>query len=62
MLWGEGETAAAYNKVSLTVIYIRPQTRHAGSDGRMSGSISAGPGFDPQQDGKFSFENFQPRG
>ena len=34
----------------------------AGSDGSMSASGSAGPGFDPWQDCKFSFENFQPSG
>ena len=32
----------------------------AGSDGSMSASGSAGPGFDPQRGSKFSFENFQP--
>ena len=32
-----------------------------GSDGSMSASGSAGPGFDPRQGSKFSFENFQPR-
>ena len=36
--------------------------RRAGSDGSMSASGSAGPGFDPRRGGKFSFENFQPRG
>ena len=35
--------------------------RLAGSDGSMSASGPAGPGFDPQRGGKFSFENFQPR-
>ena len=34
----------------------------AGSDGSMSTSGSAGPGFDPRRGSKFSFENFQPRG
>ena len=33
----------------------------AGSDGSMSASGSAGPGFDPRWGSKFSFENFQPR-
>ena len=33
-----------------------------GSDGSMSASGSAAPGFDPQRGSKFSFENFQPRG
>ena len=36
--------------------------RRAGSDGSMSASDSAVPGFDPRQGSKFSFENFQPRG
>ena len=36
--------------------------RRAGSDGRMSASGSAGPGFDTWRGSKFSFENFQPRG
>ena len=35
--------------------------RRAGSDGSMSASGSAGPGFDPRRGSKFSFENFQPR-
>ena len=34
----------------------------AGSDGNMSASGSAGPGFDLRWGRKFSFENFQPRG
>ena len=38
------------------------KARRAGSDGTMSASGSAGPGFDPQRGSKFSFENFQPRG
>ena len=36
--------------------------RHAGSDGSMSASGSAGPGFDLRRGSKFSFENFQPPG
>ena len=32
--------------------------RHAGSDGSMPASGSAGPGFDHRRDSKFSFENF----
>ena len=36
--------------------------RRAGSDGSMSVSSSAGPGFDPKWDSKILFENFQPRG
>ena len=35
--------------------------RCADPDGGMSASGSAGPGFDPWQGSKFSFENFQPR-
>ena len=35
--------------------------RRAGSDGSMSTSGSAGPGFDSRRGSKFSFENFQPR-
>ena len=41
---------------------IYKHARRAGSDGRMSASGSAGPGFDPRRDSKFSFENFQLRG
>ena len=33
-----------------------------GSDGNMSASGSAGPGFNPRRASKFLFENFQPRG
>ena len=36
--------------------------RRAGSEGSMSASGSAGPGFDPRHGRKFSFENFQPWG
>ena len=32
------------------------------SDGSISASGSAGPGFDPRRGSKFSFENFQPWG
>ena len=38
------------------------QARRAGSDGSMSASGSAGPGFNPRWGSKFYFENFQPRG
>ena len=34
--------------------YIVAPARHAGSDGSMSASDSAGPGFDPRQGSKFS--------
>ena len=43
-------------------VYIRRVARRAGSDGSLSASGSAGPGFDAWQGSKFSFENFQPRG
>ena len=36
--------------------------RRTGSDGSMSASGSAGPGFDPLWGSKYSLENFQPRG
>ena len=38
------------------------EARRAGSDGSMSVSGSAGPGFDPRRGSNFSLENFQPRG
>ena len=41
---------------------IRSEARRTGSDGSMSASGSAGPGFDPRRGSKFSLENFQPRG
>ena len=44
------------------LFYISYSDRRAGSDGSMSASGSAGPGFDPRRSSKFSFENFQPRG
>ena len=44
---------------SITFSYV---ARRAGSDGSMSASGSAGPGFDPRRGSKFSFENFQPQG
>ena len=44
------------------VQYSRRLAHRAGSDGSMSASGSAGPGFDPWWGSKFSFENFQPRG
>ena len=42
--------------------YFYIEARRAGSDGNLSASGSAGPGFDPRRDSKFSFENVQPRG
>ena len=42
--------------------YLYKIARRAGSDGSMSASGLAGPGFDPRQGSKFSFENFQPWG
>ena len=44
------------------VSFILINARRAGSDGSMSASGSAGPGFDPRRGSKFSFDNFQPRG
>ena len=41
---------------------MKINARRAGSDGSMSSSGAAGPGFDPRRGSKFSFENFQPRG
>ena len=41
---------------------VENEARRAGSDGSMSASGSAGPGFDPRLGSKFSFENFQPWG
>ena len=43
-------------------VHITVNAHRAGSDGSMSASGSAGLGFDPRRDSKFSFENFQPRG
>ena len=60
-------------KVTQLFIYLRDlkghqseipnfhMARRAGSDGSMSASGSAGPGFDPRRGSKFSFENL-PRG
>ena len=49
-------------QITFSTFYYARRSRRAGSDGSMSASGSAGPGFDPRRDGKFSFENFQPRG
>ena len=46
----------------LFVLTLLHAARRAGSDGSMSASGSAGPGFDSRRGSKFSFENFQPRG
>ena len=46
-----------FSNISLVLL-----ARHAGSDGSMSASGSAGPGFEPRRGSKLSFENFQPRG
>ena len=43
-------------------VKLTKTARRDGSDGSMSASGSAGPGFDPRRGSKFSFENFQPRG
>ena len=48
-------------KSVIMVFNISGVARRAGSDGSMSASGSASPGFDPRRGGKFSFENFQPR-
>ena len=42
--------------------HYESRAHRTGSDGSMSASGSAGPGFDPQRGSKFSLENFQPRG
>ena len=41
---------------------MRGATHHAGSDGSMSASGQAGPGFDPRRGSKLSFENFSSSG
>ena len=45
----------------LSILYYKNSARLAGSDGSMSASGSAGPGFDPRRGIKFSLENFQLR-
>ena len=58
-------TYAGYLKKVLHIFTggnIDEEARRAGSDGSMSASGSAGPGFNPWQVSKFSFENFQPWG
>ena len=47
-------------KAKFTYCYFTflPEARRAGSNGSMSASGSAGPGFDPQLGSKFSFEKF----
>ena len=44
-----------------SLIHISSIAPRAGSDGSISASGLAGPGFDPRRGSKFSFENFQPR-
>ena len=39
--------------------YTSPLARRAGSDGSMSASGSAGPGFDPRRGSKFSFSGLE---
>ena len=51
-----------YITVDFCFLILKAKARRAGSDGSMFASNSAGPGFDPRQGSKFSFENFQPRG
>ena len=52
-----------YYKIKTPKLYFNNnnKARCAGSDGSMPASGSAGPGFDPRQGSKFSFENFQSR-
>ena len=52
-------SSCTFRKLRWNLLFI---ARRAGSDGSMSASGSAGPGFDPRRDSKFSFENFQHRG
>ena len=58
-----------YNNLSVSIhkiyvnLFISLLLAHrAGSDGSMSASGSAGPGFNPWHGSKFSIENFRPRG
>ena len=46
----------------LSEYFVSRLRRRAGSDGSISASSSADPGFDLRRGGKISFENFQPRG
>ena len=48
-------------KAKFACLHFFNKARRTGSDGSMSASGSAGPGFDPLRGSKFSFENFQPR-
>ena len=41
------------------IVYLDFRARRASSDGSMPASGSAGPGFDPRRDSKFSIENFK---
>ena len=50
------------SKLTYCMYYSGSASRRAGSDGSMSASGSAGPGFDPRRGSKFSLENFEPRG
>ena len=49
-------------KYTKKVVVILGIALRAGTDGSMSVSGSAGPGFDPRRGSKYSVENFQPRG
>ena len=51
-----------FRDINLCFVYYIIKYRRTGSDGSMSASGSAGPGFDPRQCSKFSFENFQSQG
>ena len=55
-------TLETFSAVKSVAARISNKARRAGSDGSVSASGSAGPGFDPRRGSKFSFENFQPRG
>ena len=46
-----------YFPLSCVFLTFYERARRAGSDGSMSASGSAGPGFDPRWGSKFSFEN-----
>ena len=49
-IWGEKT-----GKLPNILFYFTVEAHHAGSDGSMSASGSAGPGFDPWRGRKFSF-------
>ena len=61
-LWFESRLRNNFSLSKLSSKIVLFVARRAGSDGSMSASGSAGPGFGPPRGSKFSFENFQPRG